>query len=272
MPKWLPDPKLDENAKVGLSFIGIGYGVALVAVFPMTRPVLIGLAGWFHLALAAFMLVVSYMGYYSNRQEYPEWRIRFFNIPLLQYLISFGILFLYWELGITLPRPGREPTPFSEAVIFLIVFVAYLVWDCLEVIVQESKKYIRALTAAGQDDMLPPWSRYYRQGLRSSKDTDIKTWIRWDGRTKERFARDVRARRAVTFFFSCLYGLILALTVWFRWRGTAAVIIADVGFILSLFVYRYLQWWWSGVWYHRRPPPAAGEASMSRPRSRAGLE
>jgi hypothetical protein len=30
----VPDPKLDENAKVGLTLISAVYGVVLVAVFP----------------------------------------------------------------------------------------------------------------------------------------------------------------------------------------------------------------------------------------------
>jgi len=98
----------------------------------MTRPTQIGLAGWFHLSLAASILIISYMGYYSNRQVYAVWCVRFFNIPLLQYLLSFGILFLYWELGITLPKRGSHATPLSEAIIIVVVFGAYLVWDCLE--------------------------------------------------------------------------------------------------------------------------------------------
>src|SRR5580704_19097800 len=106
MSHWRRNPELDENAKVGLSFIGIGYGVVLVAVFPTKDQTHIDVAGWFHLALAAFMLVISYMGYYSNRQKYAAWKIKFFNIPLLQYLVSFGILFLYWELGIISPEGG----------------------------------------------------------------------------------------------------------------------------------------------------------------------
>jgi hypothetical protein len=32
----------------------------------------IGVAGWFHLALAAFALVISHMGCNSNRQRYPS--------------------------------------------------------------------------------------------------------------------------------------------------------------------------------------------------------
>ena len=93
------------------------------------------------------MIVINWMGYYSNRQRYPVWHGEFFNIPLLQYLISFVILFLYWRLGITaLPQnsptskagPPVLPTPFDEMVIIFAVFVRYLVWDTLEILVQET--------------------------------------------------------------------------------------------------------------------------------------
>ncbi len=71
MSYWRRVPELDQNARVGTSLIGIGYGVVFVAVFPVRQPSQLGVTGWFHLSLAAFMLVISYLGYYRNRQKYP---------------------------------------------------------------------------------------------------------------------------------------------------------------------------------------------------------
>lgn len=249
MPRYCQDPKLDENAKVGLSFIAIGYGVVLVAVFPTVQPAHIDMAGWFHLSLAASILIISYMGYYSNRQEYAAWRVRFFNIPLVQYLLSFGILFLYWELGITLPKQGSRATPLSEAIIIVIVFGAYLAWDCLEVTVQESGKYIRALYRAHRVDMLPPLIRHYRWGVWWRHP--VSTRSRWRRRRIHRFARDVRAGRAVTVLFLLLYGLGLAAVVGYHLQGTASIVAVDSIYISGLFAYRYCQWIWARFWYHR---------------------
>lgn len=111
MSMWRQEPELDEQAKVGLTFISVGYGVVLVAVFPEKATTLAntGIAGLFHLALAALLLVISWMGYYSNRARFPSWRVQFFNIPLWQYILSFGILFAYWELGITVENHIRMP-------------------------------------------------------------------------------------------------------------------------------------------------------------------
>ena len=239
MSNWLQDPELDDSARVGLSFVAIGYGVVLVAVFPLTPLAHIGVAGWFHLGLAAFMLIISYMGYYSNRVKYTAWRVKFFNFPLLQYIVSFGILFLYWELGVTLPKRGSQATPVSEAIIVLIVFTAYLAWDFLEVAVQESVKYNRKLLDTRQYDKLPPLAENYtrRPGRRM-----IKARTRW-------FAKDARTDRAVTFLFTCLSALGLALVVSYHSQGTTAIAIVDSLYIIGLFAYRYCQWKWSNFWY-----------------------
>ena len=241
MSTWLREPELDEKAQVGLSFITIGYGVVVTAVFPRTPLALMGVAEWFHLGLAAFMLIISYMGYYSNRSKYPVWKTNFFNIPLFQYIISFGILFLYWELGITVPRHSSHSTLTSEAAIILAIFLAYLAWDYLEVTVQESSKYLAKLIPAGSAELWPALAREYveRPGWRP-----IKTRSHW-------FAHDARAGRAVTFIFTLLSAGGLLLISSYRVRGTTSVVVVDSIYIISLFAYRYFQWKWSGFWYRR---------------------
>jgi hypothetical protein len=251
MSNWLRDPVLDDGARVGLSFITIGYGVVLVAVFPMAPLGRIGVAGWFHLALAAFMLIVSYIGYYNNRQKYAAWKVNFFNIPLLQYVVSFVILFLYWELGSTAPKQDSHSALTFEAVIVLVVFVAYLTWDCLEVAVQESSRYIQKLIDTDHYDLLPPLAQDYTQrpGRRL-----IRTRTRW-------FAKDARAGRTMTLAYAVLCAAGLMLVVFYRVRGTTATAAVDSVYIVGLFAYRYCQWKWSTFWYHAigtgRPSPSA---------------
>jgi hypothetical protein len=243
MSNWLPDPVLDEDAKVGLSFITIGYGVVLVAVFPTVPLSGMGVAGWFHLGLAAFMLIVSYVGYYSNRMKYAAWKVSFFNFPLLQYIISFVILFLYWQLGITVPNRDSHSTLTSEAIIVLIVFVAYLTWDCLEVAVQESDRYLDKLKNTAHSDMLPPLAQDYtaRPGRRL-----VRTRSRW-------FAKDARAGRFITFVYALLSALGLLIIISHHLGGTTAAVTVDSIYIAGLFAYRYSQWKWSNFWY--RPVP-----------------
>src|ERR1022692_1067674 len=239
MSKWLPDPALDEDARVGLSFTTIGYGVVLVAVFPTVPLSGIGVAGWFHLGLAAFMLIVSYIGYYGNRVKYAAWKVSFFNFPLLQYIVSFVILFLYWELGITVPKRDSPSTLTSEAIIVLIVFVAYLAWDCLEVAVQESGRYLDKLKNTAHSGKLPPLAQEYnkRPGRRL-----IRTRSRW-------FAKDARAGRLITFGYTLLSAFGLIVIISYHLRGTTAAVTVDSIYILGLFAYRYSQWKWSTFWY-----------------------
>jgi hypothetical protein len=109
MIKWRTEPGLDSGSRAGFQLIVVGYGVILITVFPASLAHLRsdGVHEVLHLLLAATMLVISWMGYYSNRQRYPVWRGQFFTLPLVQYLLSFAILFLYWWLGITAPSAQR---------------------------------------------------------------------------------------------------------------------------------------------------------------------
>jgi FtsH-binding integral membrane protein len=236
--KWLPDPELDEPAGVGLTFTTIGYGVVLVAVFPYTSLSAIGVAGWFRLGLAISVVIISYIGYCSNRREYPVWKVKFFNVPLLQYIISFVILFLYWELGRSVPRWHSHPPIQSEAVIILAVFAAYLVWDFLEVAVQEGDKYIHIMGGEGYKSPIPPVGEFtQRPGRRHIKARD------------GRFAKNARASRTITFAFTLLSAGGLLFITTRHLQGTTSEIAVDSIYIFGLFAYRYCQWWWAEFWY-----------------------
>jgi len=263
--RWCQEPKLDENAKVGLTFISVSYGVVLVAVFPEKAGTLAhtGIAGLFHLALAALLLIISWMGYYSNRARFPSWCVQFFNIPLWQYILSFGILFAYWQLGITVERPylHATPTPRSEAFTMFIVWAAYLAWDFLEVRIQESEKYVDKLNGKGGFSKPPKRKNYttrWRKNHSRSEPGGRTVWL----------AKDVRACRFITFLFTIGYGIGLTVVIYGHLRGTRSVIIVDSIYIVSLFAYRFFQWKWSKWWYIRRnpqsPPSPCGPASGTR--------
>jgi hypothetical protein len=250
--KWLPSPKVDSD-KVSLSFIAVGYGVVLVAVFPASAVQLAkaGVDGFLHLALAALMLAVSWVGFYTNRQKYPVWRAQFFNFPLFEYLISFAVLFAYWELGLTVGQTAPfGPSPRPEAIFTLLVFTAYLVWDFLEITVQESRKYVKVVLSSEDHDLiekLPPqcchvfWNWPFRG--------NVFKWKLWPNRG-DRFAKDLRAARIVTLIFTVGYLIALGLVISHRHFGPNAAAIVDGIYIISLFLYRYLQWG-LGRWLYR---------------------
>lgn len=251
MIEWCTKPRLDSGSGAGFQLIVVGYGVILITVFPADLADLRGngIPGLLHLLLAATMIVISWMGYYSNRQRYPVWHGEFFNIPLLQYLISFAILFLYWGLGITaLPQssptskagPQVLPTPFDETVIIFAVFVLYLVWDTLEILVQENDRYTDALRTADRCRKLPPERAAYRRRFRHSN-------LR--GRTY--FAKNIRAGRAMTATFTGCYLIILIAVLSGHIRGVVPVGVLDIFYIASLFLYRFTQRIWAGIWYVR---------------------
>ena len=251
MVKWRTKPQLDSGSGAGFQLIVVGYGVILITVFPASLADLRsnGIHGLLHLLLAATMLVISWMGYYSNRLQYPVWRGQFFNVPLLQYLLSFAILFLYWGLGITaLPASSHMskhgalvlPTPFDEAVIIFAVFALYLVWDTLEILIQESDRYMNILRVAQRKRDLPPKRSSYRRRFRHRS---------LGGPT--RFAKDIRAGRAMTAAFTVGYLTILIVVLSGHIRGVASVGLLDIFYIASLFLYRFMQRIWPGIWYVR---------------------
>ncbi|HYB15270.1 MAG TPA: hypothetical protein VEF71_07350 [Streptosporangiaceae bacterium] len=251
MVEWRTKPQLDSGSGAGFQLIVVGYGVILITVFPANLADLRsnGIQGLLHLLLAGTMIVISWMGYYSNRQRYPVWRGEFFDIPMLQYLLSFAILFLYWGLGITaLPQNPQTskgsapvlPNPFDEAVIIFAVFFFYLVWDTLEILVQESDRYTHALRTAGRSRQLPPQRASYRRRFRRGN---------LGGRTY--FAKNIRAGRAMTATFTGCYLIILIVVLSGHIRGAVPVSVLDSFYIASLFLYRFMQRIWPEIWYVR---------------------
>ena len=132
------------------------------------------------------------------------------------------------------------PTPFDETVIIFAVFVLYLVWDTLEILVQENDRYTDALRTADRCRKLPPERASYRRRFRHSN-------LR--GRTY--FAKNIRAGRAMTATFTGCYLIILIAVLSGHIRGVVPVGVLDIFYIASLFLYRFTQCIWAGIWYVR---------------------
>ena len=116
---------------------GIVLGEAFLATLLYNR--VLGVS-WSKLAVATTAIVLSYIGFYNNRDEYPVWKARFVNIPFLQYLLSIATLAAYW--GLVAAAQGVEVDSVRpEAVLVAAVFAIYLCWDGLQMLVQRSEKY-----------------------------------------------------------------------------------------------------------------------------------
>jgi len=136
----LGTPEIDQS-KVGLSLISVVYGIVLGEAFLATLLYnrVLGVS-WSKLAVATTAIVLSYIGFYNNRDEYPVWKARFVNIPFLQYLLSIATLAAYW--GLVAAAQGVEVDSVRpEAVLVAAVFAIYLCWDGLQMLVQRSEKY-----------------------------------------------------------------------------------------------------------------------------------
>ena len=126
---------------MGLSLISVVYGIVLGEAFLATLVYnrVLGVA-WSKLAVATTAIVLSYIGFYNNRDEYPVWKARFINIPFLQYLLSIATLAAYW--GLVAAAQGVEVNSVRpEAALVAAVFLIYLCWDGLQMKVQHTQKY-----------------------------------------------------------------------------------------------------------------------------------
>jgi hypothetical protein len=156
-----PSPVLEppEN-RIGLSFLAVGYGVVLGAVF---EQVLINgygnisSPGWSQLALATSAITFSWIGLFNNRASYPNWRESFINTPLVQFFLSVAILVGYWGLVATTegipgtPNVHAKPSALPEVRLIALIFAAYLAWDILELSVLRSPVYKEKLKKCDPD-------------------------------------------------------------------------------------------------------------------------
>ncbi len=161
--QYFPLPELDQG-HVGLTLIGATFGFVLAAVFGALAHSFstANQAGVAQLALAAVTVVLSWAGFYANRVAYPIWKVRIFNVPFFQYVLSVGLALLYYGLATTAEVPpsafplrgtvGSLPKGIAisldqyigrisanpESILLFIIFIVYLAWDILEVVVLAS--------------------------------------------------------------------------------------------------------------------------------------
>ncbi len=218
----LGTPEIDQS-KVGLSLISVVYGIVLGEAFLATLLYnkVIGVS-WSKLAVATTAIVLSYIGFYNNRDEYPVWKARFINIPFLQYLLSIATLAAYWGL-VAAAQGVEENSVRPEAVLVAAVFVIYLCWDGLQLKVQRTQKYLDVTCIQVRYDEL-------------NATGPGRTTYAIDNLTKRTVARG-----KVTLVF--VIGLVvMGGAVWYlNPSDLASAVAIDVIYCLLLLLYRLVQ-------------------------------
>lgn len=253
--KWWREPQPDDAARVGIGLVDLLFALVLAQAFVETTTGYqhIRIAGWSHLVLAFITITLSWIGYHAGKSAEHLWALKFFNRPLFQYLVDLLILIAYWGLIVTaegipiapdmphtyLLAPSARP----EAVLIVVIFALYAIYDTLEVGINEDEQYIRvmigdstlAMTDHGHPKAAPNLTRCVR--------------VRWPWGSTWRpsrhngtfYAFPARLMRMVTYLALVLV-IMLGLGVWV-WdpKASSSIVALDGVYAVILIGYRVAQ-------------------------------
>lgn len=159
-----------------------------------------------HYVVAVVVTVFSWIGYHNSTYR-PQHRIRFVNLPLLQFTIDIVLVGIYYYLAATAEAVSNQGIPLGkvadarpETGAVLAAFMLYVAWDELG-------------------------RRINNGSLRpSSTERDLRIY-----------------RRHVTRYFALLSLSLTIATFANSPMPGAAVIVVDYSLVLVLFAYRYFK-------------------------------
>jgi hypothetical protein len=131
MPAWKRPARLDESL-TSLTFTDVIFGLVFTQIF-IRASALGGLSTALdvHLALSFAVAVGSYIGYRGSLKR-GTYKLAFFNLPLLRFILDLFMIFLYYVLAVTPVETNKAPPLVharADAFAILLIFAAYLAWD-----------------------------------------------------------------------------------------------------------------------------------------------
>lgn len=138
-----PEPTRHDT---GLRFTDILFGFVAKEVF-------VRLAEWetlpgfvrLHLVVAAIVVLGSWVGYRRSANR-PGYEVKFFNLPLARLLLDQLMIVFYFRLAVLTPAPGEPGAAMpagdlvhDTALILVLVFVLYALWDILGIFMAHAK-------------------------------------------------------------------------------------------------------------------------------------
>jgi hypothetical protein len=124
---------IDADHDSGLTFTDILFGFVISAIFVRLQNwgSLEGFVRW-QLVTSVVIVLGSWIGFRqsSNRSKY---KLKFFNLPLLRFILDQIMVLLYFRIAILTPTHPTELDPAdlanSTLEVLLFIFVLYLLWD-----------------------------------------------------------------------------------------------------------------------------------------------
>jgi hypothetical protein len=136
MPGWSfrKRPKQIDESLTSLTFTDVIFGLVFTEIFIRAAALrALPAALDVHLALALAVAAGSYIGYRGSLKR-GTYKLAFFNLPLLRFVLDLVMIFLYYVLAVTPPgikSPSSLVHPRTDSFVVLLIFVAYLAWDAV---------------------------------------------------------------------------------------------------------------------------------------------
>lgn len=130
-----------ENQKAAIDFVDILFALVIGGVLDvLTRSGKLIAAGRVHLALAALLTLMSWIGYHNSSHRYSD-KIRFdLRHPaglaaLGKFVVDIGLVVVYW-LAVQTTEGGfsdssQQPSWHAAALLTIVAFIGYVLWDLI---------------------------------------------------------------------------------------------------------------------------------------------
>jgi hypothetical protein len=137
----VPEP---EKLDTGLLYTDILFGLVIGELFVRLQKwtQLNGAVRW-HLIVGTTLVLGSWIGFRRSRYR-SGYQLKFFNLPLLRFLIDQLMLILYFRVAVLTEvggkeSPGAADLARSTAKLVMFVFILYAFWDVLGMCIAKAK-------------------------------------------------------------------------------------------------------------------------------------
>jgi hypothetical protein len=133
---WTREKRPDES-QTSLTFTDVIFGLVFTEIFTRASALYsLSTAVDVHLALSLAVAVGSYIGYRGSLKR-GTYRLAFFNLPLLRFVLDLFMIFLYYVLAVTPDETKNPRMPVdarTDSLVVVVIFAAYLAWDLVSLL------------------------------------------------------------------------------------------------------------------------------------------
>lgn len=125
-----------DKADTSLRFTDVLFGFVIKELFTRLSDwrILSG-ATRAHLVAGGVLVLGSYIGFRNSLQR-QNWKLMFFNLPLLRFILDQAMVALYFRLATLTPFPAAAGAPLQDAELvradlrlLMLIFALYVAWD-----------------------------------------------------------------------------------------------------------------------------------------------